>query len=263
MSSIFDEAQYKMQAKRGDRLKKAQKKAKPPYAIYQGRDSVDGTDIIQTGANDPVSGFRLISNAPMAIGDRVAARPNKVSLARADARNVAPPNNALELNLLLINHALSFVIGIPTDFGVTEISLPLDPEIQGITIGRFLTSANLRFLDVPPTAFQSGFVSFLDQGSNKKFEYDTLSLEYIFQISHDGIFIANEQVITQLGFRGIRLRLTINTEIYDYSFNFGRGASSGFLSDQFICDCEQLIDIIDADTLFPTVIDISYSYLLF
>lgn len=91
--SIFDDAQYKMMAKRGDRLKESQKKAKldalrPSYATYQGRDPNDGTDIVQVGASEPTSGFRLISNASMAIGDRVALRKNNEGgLQRVDDRN--------------------------------------------------------------------------------------------------------------------------------------------------------------------------------
>jgi len=91
--SIFDEAQYKMQMKRFDRLKEGRKKAaldaqKNPYATYQGRDPVDGTDIVQIGSSEAVSGFKLISNAPMAIGDRVALRKNNQGgLQRVDDRN--------------------------------------------------------------------------------------------------------------------------------------------------------------------------------
>lgn len=91
--SIFDEAQYKMQMKRLDRLKEGREKAKldalkNPYAIYQGRDPVDGTDIVQIGSSEAVSGFKLISNTPMAIGDRVALRKNNQGgLQRVDDRN--------------------------------------------------------------------------------------------------------------------------------------------------------------------------------
>jgi hypothetical protein len=91
--SIFDEAQYKMQMKRLDRLKEGKKKAaldaqKNPYATYQGRDPVDGTEMVQIGTSESVSGFKLISNAPMAIGDRVALRKNNQGgLQRVDDRN--------------------------------------------------------------------------------------------------------------------------------------------------------------------------------
>jgi len=93
MSNIFEEAQYKMQMKRLDRLKEGRKKAaldaqKNPYATYQGRDPVDGTEIVQIGSSESVSGFKLISNAPMAIGDRVALRKNNQGgLQRVDDRN--------------------------------------------------------------------------------------------------------------------------------------------------------------------------------
>ena len=59
------------------------------FATYQGKDPVDGTDIV---AVDGVktSGFRLMSNAPLEIGDRVNLRPNQQGLQRVDAKNVAP-----------------------------------------------------------------------------------------------------------------------------------------------------------------------------
>ena len=58
------------------------------FATYQGKDPVDGTDIV---AVDGVktSGFRLMSNAPLEIGDRVNLRPNQQGLQRVDAKNVA------------------------------------------------------------------------------------------------------------------------------------------------------------------------------
>ena len=59
------------------------------FATYQGKDPVDGTDIVEVnGAR--TSGFKLISNAPLSIGDRVNLRPNQQGLQRVDAKNVAP-----------------------------------------------------------------------------------------------------------------------------------------------------------------------------
>lgn len=106
--SIFDEAQARLSNKRFERLQTAKQKQKLdtqkyPYATYQGKDPNDGTDIVQVGANEPVSGFRLISNAPMAIGDRVALRKNNQGgLQRVDDRNVSISNNNLITNQKLI-----------------------------------------------------------------------------------------------------------------------------------------------------------------
>ena len=59
------------------------------FATYQGKDPVDGTDIVEVnGAR--TSGFKLMSNAPLSIGDRVNLRPNQQGLQRVDAKNVAP-----------------------------------------------------------------------------------------------------------------------------------------------------------------------------
>ena len=58
------------------------------FATYQGKDPIDGSDIVEVnGAR--TSGFKLMSNAPLSIGDRVNLRPNQQGLQRVDAQNVA------------------------------------------------------------------------------------------------------------------------------------------------------------------------------
>ena len=59
------------------------------FATYQGKDPVDGTDIVEVNGAK-TSGFKLMSNAPLSIGDRVNLRPNQQGLQRVDAKNVAP-----------------------------------------------------------------------------------------------------------------------------------------------------------------------------
>ena len=78
------------------RLNRIESESKPrsPYQIatYQGKSLVDGSDIIQVGANEPVSGFKLTANASLGIGEKVSLRPNSTNgLQRVDARNVALP----------------------------------------------------------------------------------------------------------------------------------------------------------------------------
>ena len=58
------------------------------FATYQGKDPVDGTDIVEVDGVK-TSGFKLMSNAPLSIGDRVNLRPNQQGLQRVDAKNVA------------------------------------------------------------------------------------------------------------------------------------------------------------------------------
>ena len=57
---ILDDARFLQSAKRTDRLLTPKQK-KIKGATYQGKDSVDGTDIIEVDGDEPVSGFRLIS----------------------------------------------------------------------------------------------------------------------------------------------------------------------------------------------------------
>lgn len=121
--SIFDEAQSRLDRKRYDRLKAIKAKAKLdaqkyPYATYQGKDPIDGTDIVQSGANEPVSGFKLISNAPMAIGDRVALRKNNQGgLQRVDDINrVEDREDGEDSPIVSVNVICTYFIqNIPSD----------------------------------------------------------------------------------------------------------------------------------------------------
>ena len=89
---LFENGLNIQRAKQASRIMGLAKKPAPnQIAIYRGKDPIDGTDIIQVGANEPVSGYRLISNNPISIGDRVYIRPSKqgFGLQRVDAPNVA------------------------------------------------------------------------------------------------------------------------------------------------------------------------------
>ena len=62
----------------------------PSFTTYQGIDPKDGTDKVMING-ETNSGFNLISNASLSIGERVFLRPNQSGgLQRVDARNVAP-----------------------------------------------------------------------------------------------------------------------------------------------------------------------------
>lgn len=62
----------------------------PSFTTYQGIDPKDGTDKVMING-ETNSGFNLISNASLSIGERVFLRQNQSGgLQRVDARNVAP-----------------------------------------------------------------------------------------------------------------------------------------------------------------------------
>ena len=91
---LADIARAKQIQKQLDRLQSAQDAEERDrhaykFATYQGKDPVDGTDIVEVDGVK-TSGFRLMSNAPLSIGDRVNLRPNQQGLQRVDAQNVAP-----------------------------------------------------------------------------------------------------------------------------------------------------------------------------
>lgn len=76
-----------------DRMRKLNAKSNKKTiqnATYLGKAS-DGTDIVQIdGQTGATSGYRLISNKSMAIGDRVQFRPSPSGLQRVDAKNQPP-----------------------------------------------------------------------------------------------------------------------------------------------------------------------------
>ena len=91
---LADIARAKQIQKQLDRLQSAQDAEERDrhaykFATYQGKDPVDGTDIVEVDGVK-TSGFKLMSNAPLSIGDRVNLRPNQQGLQRVDAQNVAP-----------------------------------------------------------------------------------------------------------------------------------------------------------------------------
>lgn len=68
----------------------------PSFTTYQGIDPKDGTDKVMING-ETNSGFNLISNASLSIGERVFLRQNQSGgLQRVDARNVAPKIAAIE-----------------------------------------------------------------------------------------------------------------------------------------------------------------------
>jgi hypothetical protein len=73
MSKLFNKARETQGWKRTKRQSDASKKAKADaqknsYGTYKGKDPSDGTDIVQAGNNEAVSGFKLTSDSP--VGDR-------------------------------------------------------------------------------------------------------------------------------------------------------------------------------------------------
>jgi hypothetical protein len=171
--SIFEEAQYKMQIKRLDRLRDAKKKAeldaiKNPFATYQGRDPVDGTDIVQIGANEPVSGFKLISNAPMAIGDRVALRKNNQGgLQRVDDRNrVTEQQTQSNDFILLVGRSMLIAFNANVVTGVDSAAI----RSNFLTAASEVSASNIFSLVRPDTYKNGALTSFVGNPASSSFD---------------------------------------------------------------------------------------------
>jgi hypothetical protein len=92
MTDFFDSIINSANQSQSDRLrsqsaKKKRDKLLNPFATYQGIDLIDGTDRVAING-ETNSGFKLISNAPLSIGERVYLRQNiSGGLQRVDTRN--------------------------------------------------------------------------------------------------------------------------------------------------------------------------------
>jgi YVTN family beta-propeller protein len=112
---LADIARAKQIQKQLDRLQAVQESEERDrnaykFATYQGKDPVDGTDIVEVDGV-ATSGFKLMSNAPLGIGDRVNLRPNQQGLQRVDAKNVAPVVHEIaeEIEKIIYFSAFTFV----------------------------------------------------------------------------------------------------------------------------------------------------------
>ena len=102
MTDFFNSIIARANQSQGDRLRSQSAKEKRdkllnPFATYQGIDPVDGSDRVMING-ETNSGFKLISNAPLSIGERVYLRENKSGgLQRVDARNRPPIQTIAEI----------------------------------------------------------------------------------------------------------------------------------------------------------------------
>lgn len=126
----------------------------PSFTTYQGIDPKDGTDKVMING-ETNSGFNLISNASLSIGERVFLRPNQSGgLQRVDARNVAPvpvpvpvPVVAGLIKILLQNGSNLYIGG------------DRDPEqIYTIPSGRFLSKPSIKSTGLASNDYVINFV---------------------------------------------------------------------------------------------------------
>ena len=121
MSDFFDRLANSAKQAQSDRIiRQSQKKLLSPFATYQGKDPVDGTDRV---AIDGVtnSGFKLISNAPVSVGERVYLRKNtQGGLQRVDAMNrpIIVPVPTPEPPPVVVDNAFVFSCALIADLRV-------------------------------------------------------------------------------------------------------------------------------------------------
>lgn len=120
----------------------------PSFTTYQGIDPKDGTDKVMING-ETNSGFNLISNASLSIGERVFLRPNQSGgLQRVDARNVAPvPIDAPEPPIPdpIFFNIFPFGEGFAATYIVDTVDVSLETSIGGsnFSVGYYVSDASL------------------------------------------------------------------------------------------------------------------------
>ena len=209
------------------------------FATYQGKDPVDGTDIVEVnGAR--TSGFKLISNAPLSIGDRVNLRPNQQGLQRVDAKNVAPiPKTIIEpKKLIFINADIEWGFVFVFDYSIEitgyddtmaeifNLSESKRDYTKGVRIATSLYSDPERIANptfITENTFFDGTVSidFIDYNSNYRFVSQRFTVSSrvvsgkLMQISDVGLSYVN----------GLE-----DVYYYDYSFSTSNHAIAPYFS---------------------------------
>lgn len=104
----------------------------PSFTTYQGIDPVDGTDRVAING-ETNSGFNLISNASLSIGERVFLRPNQDGLQRVDTKNNPPENPVADIpDVAEYYFGLNYMYFVSA--GIENYSLEQEIILEGDTI---------------------------------------------------------------------------------------------------------------------------------
>ena len=159
MSDFFDRLANSAKQAQSDRIRQSQKKLLPPFATYQGKDPIDGTDRV---AIDGVtnSGFKLISNAPVSVGERVYLRKNtQGGLQRVDAMNrpIIVPVPTPEPPPVVVDNVFTFGFALFADL---RVDLTVYDEFGEVDQSGSYTNS------IPTSLIFGGSIGFVDYGAN-------------------------------------------------------------------------------------------------
>lgn len=104
----------------------------PSFTTYQGIDPIDGTDRVAING-ETNSGFNLISNASLSIGERVFLRPNQDGLQRVDTKN-NPPESPIAIPPDVAEYYFGLNYMYFVSAGIEDYSLEQEILLEGDTI---------------------------------------------------------------------------------------------------------------------------------
>jgi hypothetical protein len=138
MTDFFDAVAGKASQSQIDRLRNQYAKEKRdgllnPFATYQGIDPVDGTDRVAING-ETNSGFNLISNASLSIGERVFLRSNQGALQRVDAKNNPPETPIADIPPDVAEYYLGLNYMYFVGAAIEDYSLEQEIILEGDTI---------------------------------------------------------------------------------------------------------------------------------
>ena len=267
MSDFFDRLANSAKQAQSDRLiRQSQKKLLSPFATYQGKDPVDGTDRV---AIDGVinSGFKLISNAPVSVGERVYLRKNtQGGLQRVDAMNrpIIVPVPTPEPPPVVVDNVFTFGFALFADL---RVDLTVYDEFGEVDQSGSYTNS------IPTSLIFGGSIGFVDYGAN-------LNLDQGLVYSDPERRLVDKLIVGTTGEIDITAMdeaiLYANSDIYDidpifHTYSISAGFSSKCAYDEFSASSTtiskltkigfRLPQISDPDVLADTITPIPpYTY---
>ena len=179
------------------------------FATYQGKDPVDGTDIVEVNGAK-TSGFKLMSNAPLSIGDRVNLRPNQQGLQRVDSKNVAPviDQAPIELDITEYYFGLNYVYFAAVFETSSSITIILEGAIFDLTIRAFAGGGEISY-SLTGNTFEFTFITVGEFAIEYRRETDGLACVFVFVnagvtssppiVAHSGIQFSREYTYAVCG----------------------------------------------------------------
>jgi hypothetical protein len=250
MTDFLSKVTSKAKQSQSDRIRNQAAREKrdrltPSFATYQGINPVDGTDRVSING-ETNSGFKLISNTALSIGEQVYQRPNDSGgLQRVDGKNVAPEKEEVNSVIDILEFYLfpNFI-----NYIVTREILEYTITLEKLGANPMMISVDTSFTGMTFTLNGSPFTPY-SGGAETPISFAGDALTADFKIIFDG---TDEKVLTILFYNG---KIDKKNDIATRNgtlFAFG----TGFSSIAFYVFCVRNKDLANINLTYKSKIDL-------